>query len=152
MYLANGYSLFGSSFTHRQCEKTAESVRAGFLNWHQCHLRTPCLNLAFGCLYILGCSTGMSGAAWSRSSLLMRPHTSRWTPCGRLTGSIRRLTFFYWEREERKFFSFESYFKIISFVFFYFITFFELFDWFWVCPNSRMSLTSLFILLYFSFF
>jgi hypothetical protein len=41
LYFANGYSLFGSSLTHLQCENVASSERAGFLKGIQCHFRTP---------------------------------------------------------------------------------------------------------------
>ena len=58
----------------------------------------PWRSLAFGCLY-LGCSScmGINGAQlfMSMSSFLIRPHTSRFTPCGRLTGSCKRLNRFF---------------------------------------------------------
>ncbi len=91
--MANGYSLFESSFTHLQWENIAESERAGFLKGIQCHFRTPYRSLALGCLYIFGCSAGINGGWWW-SSFDMRPHTSRWTPCGRLTGSMKVLSLY----------------------------------------------------------
>ena len=95
LYLANGYSLLGSSLTHRQCENMAVSVRAGFLNATQCHFRTPRRSFAFGCLYNFGSSVGMRGGWPLESSLFINPHTSRLTPCGLFACSTKRRLFFY---------------------------------------------------------